>query len=105
VALRANLTAARLELEAAEANLSYVCALLNASGLGRVDDNSWDGALRFGALTVEFYREPTQGRFPRRARKWMRNLVWTLLEQRDGLRLQVAELTPQVAQLEALMAA
>lgn len=102
-ALRAKLTAASLDLQDAEANLSEVCLHLNASGRGIISADWWQGALHLGALDVEFYRHPSQGRYPRRARRWLRKLVRGLHVDTLNLRPLVAELTAQVDALAALL--
>lgn len=102
--IRAQLVAAEADLADCEYNLEYVAMHANASRNGIVDENWWDGAMRFGIWHNEegmTIRE--DGRYPIKVFRWIRHLLCHLHAERRDIRAAIANLKPKVEQMAALL--
>lgn len=101
--LRTQLTAAQEDLAQCEYNLREVEMHQRASRKGIVDENWWDGAIRFGIWHNEegmTIRE--DGRYPIKVNRWIRHILCTLHAERHDIEIAIADLQPQVEDAESL---
>jgi hypothetical protein len=97
--MRRQLAQAEGELGDISYNLDVVMMHQRASREGRIDENWWDGAMRFGIWHFEEDTEYRCGSYPIKVVRWLRHLNFTLHAERYAVRATVDELTPKVAAL------
>lgn len=102
--LRTQLAAAEADLADCEYNLEYVAMHQRASCDGIVDENWWDGAIRFGIWhNEEGMTIRDDGRYPVKVLRWIRHLLRELHAERRDIRAAIADLKPKVQQMAALI--
>lgn len=107
---KSQLDTLRRQLAQAEGDLGDICSNLDvvmmhqrASREGRIDENWWEGAMRFGIWHFEEDTVYRCGSYPIKVVRWLRHLNFTLHAERHAVQAAIDELTPQAAALAQLI--
>lgn len=103
-ALKLKLTQAEGDLADCEFNIREVAMHQRASREGIVDENWWDGAIRFGIWHHEVgmtIRE--DGRYPIKVMRWIRHLLRVLHAEARDIRAAIETMRPEVDRISSLM--